>query len=272
MRFLLTLCGLSFLWISCQTKSHDDKTTSKNVKLKTDTLLVFSHGDTLNPVPILSGDLENTLRMYSNKDRFEVFYGDRFVKIFSLNKVKFGIIGDSLFRIYKLDKENFQKLATEKSEMQLHHFVTMDITNDGYDDAVIYDDGGSINYDTKVLVFNPMTKTLVHRKYLDLENLEVDSNNHLLKSWHVPHNMFGGSMKAFYRNTKDSIELVQSILCYNQTGKTGNITGSVLRTTTLKNGNLIRDSIVTTMNNAIHIFDHALWNTSKDFGKKKFNE
>jgi hypothetical protein len=256
---------------SCQSKSAKEA-TRKNSELVIDTLLVFSHGDTLHPIPILSGDLENTLRMYLSKNSFEVFYGDWFVKIFSINDAKFGIIGDSLFRIYKLNGNNLQKLSMEKGQVQLQYFIVTDITNDGFNDVVIYDDGGGLNYDTKVLVFNPTEKTLAHKRYLDLKNLEVDKKNHLLKTWAVSHSIFGGNIKAFYRNTKDSIELVKEILCYNHFDTSRKITVTVLRTSTIQNGILIRDSISTTAKKAFYIFDSSLWNTNGGFDKTKFTQ
>ncbi|XZF15634.1 FG-GAP repeat protein [Chitinophagaceae bacterium MMS25-I14] len=269
MKTLVTFLWLSFILFSCQSKSGKEA-TRKNSELLIDTLLVFSHGDTLHPIPILNGDLENTLRMYSSKNSFEVFYGDWFVKIFSINDAKFGIIGDSLFRIYKLNGNNLQKLSMEKGQVQLQHFIVTDITNDGFNDVVIYYDGGGINYDTKVLVFNATTKKLEHKKCLDLENLEVDSKNHLIKTWEIPHSTFGGNRKALYRNTEDSIELVKEVFCCVKSKSPGETNQAVLIASKMENHNLIRDTIYTSTAKAFRIFNTSLWDTRHDFDKKKF--
>jgi hypothetical protein len=251
------------LAVSCKPKESDNDKASENVRA--DTLIVFSRSDTLHPIPILDGDLEHTLNMYSSKDTFEIFIGDDFVKIFSINKVKFGIVGDSLLRIYNLNNGKLEKTSSEERDIRLQQFETVDINNDGYEDAVIYDNGGGINYMSKVLIFNPITHTLVRKKYLDLENLEVDNKTHLLKTYTFPQSLFGGHVKAFYRLTKVSIELVKEVLYYNQSGN--NATGSVLKTTTMKNGKLISDSIVTTENRAFNIFRNSLWG---NFEERKF--
>lgn len=210
MRILIAI-GTLLLLFSCQSKKSNEKLISNVSQEKIDTILMFTEKDT---VKVLSGDWKNTFDMYSKSNSLEINnkYSEPFVKMLTINKQKVGIvIENSLLKLYHLKNGYFQQTSKDSLEGLNWKTTKSDLNFDGNKDIILSEtEGAHGNSFTTALIFDSKTKTLVHKKCFDLPNLEIDASKKTLRTkWYS--SACGNSKKAIFINTKDSIELIESI-------------------------------------------------------------